>query len=236
MRQLSKITSLVSLARIPSLSSFLPGVHARRAALDDERGDALGAGSAIGHRHRDHDVSPTRPCVVNVFEPFSTQHVARARRRGPHAGGVAAGRRLRSGPRRRSSRRAPAAPGNCCFCSSVPNIADVRRAEAVVRGDRQRERRDRRARAPRCRCSSRSPTSPAPPYCSGNWMPISPSAASFGSSSAGKCCASSHSRTCGRISVSANSRTVRRSSCLLLGRAEVHTVTLSKGLGGGGWG
>src|SRR5262249_47523413 len=35
---------------------------------------------------------------------------------------------------------------------------------------------------------------------------------SLGTSSLGKCCASSHSRTCGRISVSANSRTLRRSS------------------------
>src|SRR6185503_12911972 len=43
-------------------------------------------------------------------------------------------------------------------------------------------------------------------------MPISPSEASVGISSAGKCCSRSHSRTCGRISVSANARTVRRSS------------------------
>src|SRR5688572_14063322 len=53
---------------------------------------------------------------------------------------------------------------------------------------------------------------PAPPYSSGNWIPISPSAASFGSKSTGNACRSSHSITCGRISASANSRTVRRSS------------------------
>src|SRR5436190_4932755 len=44
-------------------------------------------------------------------------------------------------------------------------------------------------------------------------MPIRPSAASFGSSSLGKCCASSHSLMWGRISVSANSRMLRRRSC-----------------------
>ena len=41
---------------------------------------------------------------------------------------------------------------------------------------------------------------------------MSPSAASFGRSSVGKCCVSSHSMTCGRISASANSRMLRRSS------------------------
>ena len=54
---------------------------------------------------------------------------------------------------------------------------------------------------------------PAPPHCSGNWMPIRPSSASFGMSALGNCCASSHSRTNGRISPSANSRTVCRSNC-----------------------
>ena len=63
---------------------------------------------------------------------------------------------------------------------------------------------------------------PAPPYCSGHWMPSRPSAASCGISSAGKCCASSHSRTCGPISVSANSRTRSPQQLLLLRQPEVH--------------
>src|SRR6266404_9327740 len=49
---------------------------------------------------------------------------------------------------------------------------------------------------------------PAPPYSSGNKTPVRPNAASFGCSSIGKCCASSHSITCGAISASANSRTL----------------------------
>src|SRR5574341_652556 len=49
---------------------------------------------------------------------------------------------------------------------------------------------------------------PAPPYSSGKITPIKPSSASFGFSSMGKCCVSSHSLTCGAISLSANSRTL----------------------------
>src|SRR6478736_4679131 len=51
---------------------------------------------------------------------------------------------------------------------------------------------------------------------------MSPRSASFGKSSIGKCCDSSHSMTCGRISASANSRTVRRSSsCSSVGRKSI---------------
>ena len=99
---------------------------------------------------------------------------------------------------------------------------DVRGARGRCARPPTARRRDRRARAPRCRGSSRWPTCPAPPYSSGNWMPISPSAASFGTSSRGKCCASSHSRTCGRISASANSRTVLAQQVLIVGEPEVH--------------
>src|SRR4026208_1611662 len=49
---------------------------------------------------------------------------------------------------------------------------------------------------------------PAPPYSSGKITPSSPSSASFGINSIGKCCSSSHSNTCGPISDSANSRTL----------------------------
>src|SRR6185503_19325289 len=54
---------------------------------------------------------------------------------------------------------------------------------------------------------------PAPPYSSGKRTPVKPSAASFGCSSIGKCCASSHSNTCGAISASANSRTLCLTCC-----------------------
>ena len=60
MRQFSNSTSLVSLARIPSLSSFLPGVMPGVPVLDDERGDALAAGGAIGDRHHHHHVADAR--------------------------------------------------------------------------------------------------------------------------------------------------------------------------------
>src|SRR5262245_204811 len=54
----------------------------------------------------------------------------------------------------------------------------------------------------------------APPYASGNWIPMRPSSANFERSSGGKLCASSHALTFGRSSASANSRTLRRrSSC-----------------------
>ena len=119
---------------------------------------------------------PMRPCVMKVFAPFSTQHVAVARGRRPHAGGVAAGSRLGQAPGAEHLAAAPAATRYRCFCASVPNMQMCAEHEPVVRGDRQRDRRIRRAPAPRCRCSSRPPTSPAPPYSSGNWMPIRPSA------------------------------------------------------------
>ena len=154
---------------------------------------------------------PTRPCVVNVLEPLSTQ----------------------SSPSRRGLVRMPAAslPEVDSVSPQAPIFSprasgdeillllrlgaeheDVRRAQTVVRGHRQRDRRidarefldadavvDRRqpraavllgeldARSGRARRASASTRS-------------------------GKCCASSHSLTCGRISVSANSRTLRRSS------------------------
>src|SRR3954451_3035404 len=70
---------------------------------------------------------------------------------------------------------------------------------------------------------------PAPPYRSGNWIPISPSAASFGSRSIGKCWASSHSMTCGPISVSANWRTVRRSSvCSSVARKSIRIESITR--------
>ena len=172
---------------------------------------------------------PTRPCVMNVFD--AVEHPARRRRatrRRAHAGGVAARRRPRSAPTRRASRRAPAATRYRCFCASVPNIADVRRAQAVVRGHRQRDRRidarqlldadavvdrrhRRRRRTPR---GTGCPSARAPP--------------SFGSSSIGKCCASSHSLTCGRISALGELADGAAQQLLLVGQTEVHGRNVSR--------
>src|SRR5215208_6134975 len=56
-------------------------------------------------------------------------------------------------------------------------------------------------------------------------MPMSPRAASLGTSSPGNCCASSHSRTCGRSSASANSRMLRRSnSCSSVRRTSIAEI------------
>ena len=73
MRHCSNSTSLVSLARMPSLSSFLPGVipGVPRSTMKAEmplvpRDRFVTAITTI--------TSPTRPCVVNVFDPLITQH------------------------------------------------------------------------------------------------------------------------------------------------------------------
>ena len=177
-------------------------------------------------------MSPTRPCVVKVFEPFSTQQ----------------------SPSRAAVVRMPAAslPEVDSVSPHAPSLfaarerrqvllllrfgaeqEDVRGTQPVVRRDRQRHagidarqlldadavvdgatsRRRRTAPETECRAAR------APPAC--------------GSSSAGKCCASSHSRTCGRISVSANSRTLRRSSsCSSVSRKSSNSTSVSRGRGG----
>ena len=82
--------------------------------------------------------SPTRPCVVNVFEPFSTQP-------SPSRTAVV---RMPAASLPEVDSVSPQAPSfsprasgtrYCCFCASVPNSEDVRRAQAVVRGHRQRD-------------------------------------------------------------------------------------------------
>ena len=55
-------------------------------------------------------------------------------------------------------------------------------------------------------------------------MPIRPSAASFGTSSTGKCCASSHSRTCGRDLGLGELADAAPQQLLLVGQAEVHAA------------
>ena len=103
--------------------------------------------------------SPTRPCVMNVFVPFSTQR----RRRASRSSACAAA----SLPAVDSV--SPHAPSFSPLRErhEIPLLlrvgaehGDVRGAEPVVRRDRQRHRRDRPARALRCRCSSRWPSCP----------------------------------------------------------------------------
>src|SRR4051812_5531666 len=76
---------------------FLAGGHAGRAAIDDERGNALAAARAIGHGHDHHRVADA---AMRGERLRPVQHPARlhARRRRPHAGRVAAGRRLGQAP------------------------------------------------------------------------------------------------------------------------------------------
>ncbi len=59
-RQFSKITSPVALARRPSLFSFLPQAEAGRALFDDEGGDAVLRGGAVGDRHGHADIGVVR--------------------------------------------------------------------------------------------------------------------------------------------------------------------------------
>ena len=91
-----------------------------------------------------------------------------------------------------------------------------------MRRHRQRDRRDRRAPAPRCRCSSRRPTSPSRRTLPGTGCPSGRGRRASAGESGGNACASSHSITWGRISASANSRTVLRSSaCSSVGRKSI---------------
>ena len=63
----------MSLARIPSLSSFLPADNpgVSRSTMKAEMPLERAARSVTAITTR---VSPMRPCVMNVFDPFSTQH------------------------------------------------------------------------------------------------------------------------------------------------------------------
>ena len=72
MRQFSNSTSLVSLARMPSLSSFLPGV------IPGVPRSMTNADTPLEPRLRSVTAmatmtSPARPWVVKVFDPLSTQ-------------------------------------------------------------------------------------------------------------------------------------------------------------------
>ena len=138
-RQSSNSTSLVSLARMPSLSSFLPGVEAGGSAFDDEGGDALAARRAVGHRH-DHDDVADAAVGRERLRAVQDPPVAVAHRRGPHARGIAARGGLGQRPRANAL-----APGERHQEAPLLRLGaeheDVRRTEAVVRGDRERHRR-----------------------------------------------------------------------------------------------
>ena len=169
MRQLSNSTSLVSLARIPSLSSFLPGAipGVPFSTMKAEMPLVPAARSVTAITTM---MSPTRPCVVNVFDPLSTQQSPARAARGAHAGGVAARRRFGQPPRA-NLLAARQRHQELLLLRFGAEQEDVRRSRGRCAPPPTARRRDRPARAPRCRCSSRWPTSPAPPYCSGNWMP-----------------------------------------------------------------
>ena len=180
----------------------------------------LRARGAIRHRHRDHDLTDA---AVRRELLRSVQHPAGAGAcgAGAHAGRIGSGGRLGQPPRadllaaRQRHEKRP-------LLLLGAEHQDVRGAQAVVRRDRQRQRRDRRAPVPRYRCSSRRRRCRRRRTRPGIWMPSRPRSASAGTTSAGKCWASSHSRTCGRISVSANSRTLlRSSSCSSLSRKSI---------------
>ena len=166
--------------------------------------------------------SPMRPCVMNVFDPLSTQHVAGARRRRAHAGGVAAGGRFGQPPgaellAARERRRETAASAPRCRTGRCARSRDRCARRPTAR------RSDRRARAPRCRCSSRSPTCPRRRTARDTGCPAGRAPRASASARPRNAAPRSHSRTCGRISVSANSRTLRRSSsCSSVGRKSMN--------------
>ena len=120
-RQLSNTTSLVSLARMPSLSSFfpaiMPGVPRSMTNAEIPFGPADRSVTAMATT-----TSPTRPCVVNTFAPFSTQQspdlaaVVRSPAASlPDVASVSPHAPIFS-PRASGFR-------SVCFCSSLPNIA-----------------------------------------------------------------------------------------------------------------
>ena len=92
---LREMSSHVLLARIPSLSSFLPTVKPANAALDDERGDAAIARLGI-HRREDQEDVRLVPLVIQSLRPVSDVAVAvRRSRAGRQRKRVAARARLR---------------------------------------------------------------------------------------------------------------------------------------------
>ena len=139
-RQSSKMTSLVSLARMPSLFSFCPARMPGRACRDDERGDAAVAPRPIGDRHRHHhagDAAVGDERLGAVDDPAVRRRGARPcacrpRRCPPSA---------RSAPRRPASRRSPAARGSAAAAPSVPNMCRCAAQSPLCAATLQRDRR-----------------------------------------------------------------------------------------------
>ena len=191
---------------------LLAGEQARRAALDDERGNAFAALGLVGHRHDDQRVGGG---AVRDERLRAVQHpaVAVPDRGRAHRGGVAARAGLGQPPRRELLALARAARDTSASALRWRTSRCARRRDRCARPPTA-TRSDRRARALRCRCSSRRRSCRRRRSARETECPSARARPASGSSSLGKCCASSHSMTWGRISVSANSRTLlRRSVC-----------------------
>ena len=136
-RQFCRITSVVSLARMPSLSSFLP---ASRPPMPRSRMNAempFGALRLVGHRH-DHERVGRGAVRDEHLRAVQHPAVAVLDRRRAHRRGVAARAGLGQAPRRQLLALARAATRYFCFCSSLREHRDVRGAKTVVRRHRQR--------------------------------------------------------------------------------------------------
>ncbi len=138
-RQSSKMTSLVSLARIPSLFSFLPavipGVPCSTTNAEMPRCPLARSVTAMT------TITPPMPAVRDErLRAVDHPAVALAHGRRPHRGRVAAGARFRQPPGAEHL-----APGERREIPPLLRVAaehrEVRRAEAVVRRHRQRDRR-----------------------------------------------------------------------------------------------
>ena len=96
----------------------------------------FGAAARLGDRHHHHDVAHA---AVRREGLRAVQHPTGARADGgrPHAGGVAARRRLREAPGADLLAARTSGARKRCFCSSVPK-SEMCEAQAVVRGHRER--------------------------------------------------------------------------------------------------
>ena len=180
----------------------------------------FGSGGLVGDRHDDHHLPDAAVCGERLR---AVQHPALA---GPdggraHARGVAARRRLGEAPGADVFALARAAAGTSASALRCRTAGCARCTARCARRPTAR-RLDRRGRALRCRCSSRAADMPAPPYASGTWIPRRPSSPRRGTSSVGKCCASSHSRTCGQDFVLRELANAAAQQLLIRGQAEIH--------------
>ena len=124
---------------MPSLSSFLARRHPRRALLEDERGDAFGAGGAVGDRHHHADLADA---TVRRERLRPVQHPVRSGsgRRRAQPSGIAPGARF--GQRPRADLLAARQRHEVrLLLRLAAEHRDVGRAQPVVRGHRQRHAR-----------------------------------------------------------------------------------------------